>query len=412
LDLPTDFAISIQWTALKETESLTETIRLLNLASNFDEFRTALSAFDVPSQNVVYADTAGNIGYQAPGLIPIRTEGNGRTPVPGWTGEYEWTGYIAFDELPFVYNPPEGYIVTANNAATDGSYPYLLTTDWNYGYRADRIDDLLNAASPVSPDEMAAIQFDSHNQAGATLVPYLTDLAVDTGIEAQAQSLLAGWDFQNSNESAAAAVFAGTWRAILADAFADELPSDLAPTGGGRWMRVTELALEQPDHLLWDVRNTADTEDRDTVLLGAFQRAVAELADEYGDDPDDWKWGELHGATFENQTLGQSGVGPVEMLFNRGPQPTGGGGDLVNATAWDASADDYSVTWVPSMRMVIDMGDLDSAITMHTTGQSGHAYSEHYDDFMEPWASGEYYPMWWERPSVEADAEGTLRLTP
>ena len=412
LELPDNFAISIQWTALDETESLSETIRSLNLASNFDEFRAALESFDVPSQNVVYADTLGNIGYQAPGLVPIRAAGNGRTPVPGWTGEFEWTGYVPYEELPFVYNPPEGYIVTANNAVIDGSYPYLLTTDWNYGYRADRIDDLLNAAAPVSPDDMAAIQFDSHNETGKLVVPFLTSLEVDEGVETEALAELAAWDFQNSHESTAAAIFASVWRALLTEAFADDLPPDQAPFGGGRWMRVTDLALEQPDHWLWDNRVTDATERRDDVLLTAFKAGVAHLVDEVGDDPEDWSWGELHGATFENQTLGQSGVGPVEMLFNRGPQPTGGGGDLVNATAWDASAEDFSVTWVPSMRMVIDMGDLDAAITMHTTGQSGHAYSRHYDDLMESWANGDYYPMWWNRSSVEANAEGTLNLTP
>ncbi len=411
IDVPSEYALALQWVALEETNSLSTTIRSLNLASNFEEFREALRTFDVPSQNVVYADTSGNIGYQAPGLIPIRQAGNGRSPVPGWTGEYEWTGFISFDDLPTAFNPSEGYIVTANNPVTDGSFPYLLTTDWNYGHRADRIDQLLREAEPVSPDDMASIQNDGFDPVGEMLVPHLMSVQTNDDAEKLAIDLVAAWDLQTGSDSPAAAIMAATWQELLANTYADHLPEELAPSGGGRWFRVTELILAEPDHWLWDHADTDVREDRDAIISESFSKAVAYLVDSLGENPSNWAWGELHGATFENQTLGQSGVAPIELLFNRGPQAVGGGGDLVTATAWDAT-NGFGVTWVPSMRMVIDMGDLDSAITVHTTGQSGHAFHEHYDDLIEPWANGEYYPMWWERESVIANAASTLRLLP
>jgi penicillin amidase len=130
-----------------------------------------------------------------------------------------------------------------------------------------------------------------------------------------------------------------------------------------------------------------------------------------GKDTSKWKWGDLHTATFRNGTLGESGVSLIEDLFNRGPFPTGGGKSIVNATSW-STIDGYFVSDLPSMRMIVDLGNLNNSVTVHTTGQSGHAYSEHYDDMAPLWANWEYYSMWWEQESVIEDSEGHLKLVP
>ncbi|MCP4968054.1 MAG: penicillin acylase family protein [bacterium] len=411
--LPEEYAVALRWTALDESPAIVDAALGLNLAQNFDQFRDALRLFEVPAQNIIYADVDGNIGYQAPGKIPIRKNWDGRLPVPGWTDEYEWDGYIPFAELPSVLNPPEGYIATANNPVVDDSYPYPITRDWNYGDRAFRIVEMIEADSTIDMDDVSVMQFDNYNRHAARLVPWLLDVSLDGEDEAvvRAQELLEEWDLFNDSDSAGAAVFEAVWSNLLRLTFHDDLLEDLWPAGGSRWSLAIEGMLAFPDLRFWDDRTTAEVESRDTILKAAFVAAVDEVEGLLGDSPDDWEWGALHGAVFRNETLGESGVGVIEGRFNRGPYPVGGGTDLVNAVGYYADKG-YEVTWVPSMRMIVDLGDLGNSVAIHTTGQSGHAYSSHYQDMVELWASGAYLPMLWEREAVEAGSDGTLVLFP
>ena len=171
------YAVALAWTALDPAPTA-DAILELNRASDWDEFRAAAADFAVPAQNLVYADREGHIGYQSPGRIPIRRSGNdGTMPVEGWISANDWTGdYIPFDGLPSVLDPEEGFIVTANQAVIDQDYPYLLTEDWDYGYRSTRIRELLTAEGELSVQEMASLQLDSTNPMAETLVPYLLDI--------------------------------------------------------------------------------------------------------------------------------------------------------------------------------------------------------------------------------------------
>ena len=413
LDLPDRYAIALRWTALDETAGLIEPVIGLNLASDWGSFRRALQTFDSPSQNVVYADVDGNIGYQAPGLVPIRRSGDGRYPVPGWTSEHEWDGYVDFDELPSLYNPPEGFIVTANNAVVDGAYPHLLTMDWNRGFRARRIVDLLANRDGLTVQDMTRIQLDTANLNAERLVPALVgvDVSSEDDLVAEAQTLLADWDQRNGADSAGAAVFEAAWHALLAATFHDDLPEDAHPGGGGRWFEAVATLLDDPDHALWDDRSTPEREGRDDILRRALVDGTEALRDRFGSDSDTWRWGALHTITFENQTLGQSGISVIESRFNRGPFPVAGGRDLVNAIG-STPTEGFVVDWIPSMRMVVDLAALDESVTVHSTGQSGHAYHDHYDDLISLWLQGEYYPMAWERETVDESAVAVLRLRP
>ncbi len=165
------------------------------------------------------------------------------------------------------------------------------------------------------------------------------------------------------------------------------------------------------NHFFWDDKNTEETETRDEIFAKAFEMAVAEIEELQGQDSADWNWGKLHTSTFENSTLGQSGVVLIENLFNRGPYPTAGGQSLVNATGWDP-IDGYIVDWLPSMRMIIDLSDLDNSLTVHTTGESGHADHQHYTDMVDLWRNIEYYPMYWEQDSIIGYSEAHLTLVP
>jgi penicillin amidase len=402
--------LAFSWTAL-QPGTLVESVLLLDRASDWEEFREALSYWDVPSQNFVYADVKGNIGYQAPGRIPIRASGDGTMPVPGWTGEYEWVDTIPFDELPRAFNPPEGYVVTANNAVVGSDYPYLLTKDWDPGYRAQRIVDLIEADPSLSLADVHVIQSDNSPLWTREVLPYLQPLSTNEPRLNRALNLLRTWDRQAVRGSAPAALFEA-FRLHLIDAtFRDELGEQLLAKARDSTLNALPNLLPESDSRWFDDMTTPEVETRDKILLRALEQAVEDLTETQGRDMAKWRWGDLHTATFRNQSLGESGIGLIEAIFNRGPFAVDGTIATVNNTGYDLD-EPYGVVTVPSYRQVVDLGDLTRSLSMHTTGQSGHPFHRHYKDMIDPWRNVEHHPMLWEREDVEADAEGTLVLTP
>ncbi len=193
-----EYAVSLQWTAL-QPGTTASAIFALDIASDFEDFRAAAARFDVPAQNLIYADVDGNIGYQTPGKLPIRGAGDGWMPQPGWDSSYDWTGFIPFEELPTSYNPPEGWIVTANNAIVGAEYPYSLTRDWDYGWRAARITELLQRAAvqgPLTVDDMRDIQADDEFWMGRRLVAVYEHVTTGDADTDAALELLRSWDLQ------------------------------------------------------------------------------------------------------------------------------------------------------------------------------------------------------------------------
>lgn len=411
------YAVALRWTAL-EPGGTANAIVMLNQATDWDSFRAAAAEFEVPSQNLVYADVDGNIGYQSPGTIPVRPEGSdGRYPAPGWTDDHEWLGYVPFDDLPSVFNPDDGVIVTANQPVTGPSYPYLLTEDFDYGQRATRIAERLaeaiDSGDPIDADTMTSIQMDTHNALGPILVPYLLDRDVPGGYYGDGLRLLDDWDYTQETDSAAAAYFNAVWKALLQRTFADDLPDDFPITGEGRYFEVVRRLLETPDDPFWDDVTTADVvETRDDILDLAIRDARDDLTQRQGKDPSTWGWGRLHALTLTDQTFGTSGIGLVEWMVNRGPVEVGGGSSVVHANGWDPSGDDYTTTWVPSMRMVVDLGDLDASTWIDLTGVSGHPYHDHYGDQTELWATGGRLPMRWDADAIRDAGVDTATLVP
>ena len=411
VQFPQPYAISLRWTAL-EPNALFRAILGFDAAQNWDDFRQAAQDFVVPAQNLVYADTDGNIGYQTPGWIPIRNQGDGRLPVPGWTDEYEWNGYIPFEKLPFTFNPSQGFVATANNAVVGPDYPYLITTDWDYGYRAQRIVDMIeNAPGPIDIAYFQQMQGDDLDLNAKKLVPILLQVSLNDPNLDEVRSILQGWDYQDQMDSAPAALFASFWKHLLADTFDDELPEKYWPAGSSRWFTVVGAIADQPDSPWWDNKTTPEVETRDQIFQQALGEAVTELDSKLGKTPADWKWGDLHTLTFRNQSLGDSGVAPIDALLNRGPFRTSGGSSIVNATGWDAS-DSYEVVSLPSMRMIVDLSNLANSLSIHTTGESGHAFNPHYIDMADLWRTIQYHSMLWTQNQVEEAAVDHLRLLP
>ncbi len=406
-----EFAVSLRWTAL-DPGSTGEAIFALNKAENFDDFRAAAEMFDVPAQNLIYADPAGNIGYQAPGRLPIRGAGDGWLPQPGWDSAYDWQGFVPFEDQPMLYNPDSGYIVTANNAIVSDDYPYFLSRDWDYGYRAARIVELLDdaiAEGPVSGQTMADIQMDNQMPAAGSLQRAYESIEMDDAEVQQAIDGLRAWDGQNHEESGEAAFANVLWERVTALMVGGK-GAEIARDDQSRFASFFENQLASPDAPWWK-NDEAGVSTQEELLRVAAQEAYDELVNAQGTDQSKWNWGKLHAITLTHGTFGTSGIAPIEWLFNRGPFTVGGGSGVVNATGWSLD-EGYATTNVPSMRMVIDTSDWDSSTWIHLTGQSGHAFHRHYTDQTEDWSVGTQRGWAFTPKAVTAASRDTLTLTP
>ncbi|MET8831520.1 penicillin acylase family protein [Streptomyces sp. NPDC004610] len=449
------YGVALRWTALDPGTSM-DAVFAMNKASDWEEFREAATLFEVPSQNLVYADTENHIGYTLPGKIPTRAQGaDGSVPQPGWDPDHAWTGWVDQDELPYEYDPDRGYIVTANQAVVDeDDYPHTLTTDWGYGTRSQRITDLIESkikdGGKVSTDDMRQMQLDNSSEIARLLVPVLLKIDVDDKDVREAQKLLEGWDYTQDADSAAAAYFNSVWRNILKLAFGNKLPKELRvqgqclwvdpiantgpvdddtkvrecgrrdadqaqPDGGDRWFEVVRNLMDEPDSEWWTTPESGNgrpaADNRDELLRRAMIDARWELTAKLGKDIDTWSWGRLHRLFLKNQTLGTEGPGFLRYALNRGPWKLGGGEATVNATGWNA-AGGYGVVWVPSMRMVVNLDDLDKSKWINLTGASGHAYNAHYTDQTQMWVDGELLDWAFTEQAVEESTSDTLVLRP
>jgi penicillin amidase len=412
-DRGTGYAVALAWTALQPSRTA-QAVFEIDAATSWKEFRAGARHFAAPAQNMVYADRAGHIGYQAPGRIPMRGPANdGDYPSPGWDKRYDWTGDdVPFDALPTVLDPAEGFIATANQAPVGKGYPYHLGDAWDPGQRSQRIRDLLEQKGTLGVADMNDIQLDVLDPFAPTLVPYLLDVDAGNHYYAGGQQLLRSWDFQQEADSPAAAYYNAVWRNLLHLTFDDELPDSVVAEGGGRWFDVVARLLKEPSDPWWDDTTTETVrEDRDDILRRAVRDARDELVRLQSRRPNRWTWGHQHELELRNSTIGQSGNSIGEALLNRGPWKLGGGTGIVDAIGWDASKG-YDVDWVPSMRMVVSLADLDESTWVNLTGASGHAFSPHYTDQTELWADGRTRFWAFTRPAVDDSTQDRLTLKP
>ena len=427
--------MALHWTAL-ESSTISQAVMSLDKAQNWEEFRDALKYWDVPSQNFVYADINGNIGYQMPGLIPIRAGNHtGLIPMPGWTDDFEWQGYIPFEYLPSIYNPGRGYIVTANQAVVPPDYykeleqklgqgrNYMFSRGFDYGYRAQRITEMLNATGNHTIESFQCIQGDNKSLSAEELMPYLADLQLDDCGLADARNWLLEWDYQFDIGSAQAVLYSNFWVRLLDNLFNDQVSDvklndeEIHAYGTDADMRATYLLMQDPDNAWWDDATTANVvETRDDILLKSFQEGYADSIAELGKDRNKWKWGDVHTATFVSLPLGESGTGFIEHIVNRGPFAVAGTMATVNNTAWAVEEygeeEGFAVDYLPSMRMIVDLSNLKQSVSINTTGQSGHPLSANYDDMIDLYRDIKYHAMMWSRGQVEASAVARLVLNP
>jgi penicillin amidase len=425
--------MALRWAATIEPDHTIEAILGLNTASDFDEFRASLSQYGAPSQNFVYADVDGHIGYQLPGYLPIRSnpDDRGDRPVRGDDGSGEWTGRIPFEDLPWQLDPEPGWIVTANNAAVDAAYAPFIGQEWDPGYRAERIIDLLNAYGDdgLTTEELRRIQVDTAPLLARDLVALLADATPTTEDGATIAARVDAWDGACEIDSMGCAAWNAWQYRVMRDVFDDDLGSLARDYAGSpfSWVVLGRL-LDDPSASWWDDTGTPDVvEHGPDIVARAMDEAGAELRAAIG-GPDRWSWGRLHTATFREATLGQSGIGPLEWYFNDGPHAVPGTSGAIDNTYFRFSRaypdpDDpayrpvgiahvFDVTNLPSYRLTIDMSDLDGARIVITTGQAGNPFDRHYNDQIDLWRSGGTVPLPFTPEAIERAAVSMLTLTP
>jgi penicillin amidase len=382
-------------------------------AGDVHAFRESLRGWHCPGQNVVFASVDGDIAYQCTGVYPIRRRGDGTVPVPGWTDQYEWDGFVPFDDLPWSLNPDDGFLATANQKIHDDAYPHLIGHDFLPPHRARRIVELLTAEPVHSKETFARMHSDTVSNAARAIVPHLMEIEPGDDRQKQALAHLDGWDCSLAADSVAACIYQ-VWCRHLAEVL-------LLPKMGRRlfdhyyarrkWTvtfqyQVLSDILAFPTAMWFGADGRADRDER---LREALNAALDELETRLGDDMTAWTWGTLHQIRFR----GQLAIIPdLTELFTAGEAPWGGDEMTICQGLFEPGGGTYDVAVVPSWRQILDLSDWDASVGTHTVGQSGNPASPHWNDLFALWSKGEYHPLPYSRSAVEAAAEGTVRMLP
>lgn len=399
-----DDVYSLRWT-LHDGDRAFEAIYLLNKARNWEEFTQALRLFGVPSQNFVYADREGSIGYYLSGRIPLRPRQVGVFPSPGWAEE-GWQGDLEEEEKPHLFNPPQGYIITANHKMVPDGYPHYISVDWDVPFRARRIEELLLARKKHSLESMKRIQNDIFNRRADHFLPMIKSLSAGEGEKklTEALRLMGDWD-QEMSSGPGPALYEVFLQKLTEGVFGDELGEDLVDFDRNFRRKQAGLLriLKNAGSPWFDRVNTPAEETLGDILKTSLVQAFEWLEENQG-PPQKWDWARLHALHYRH---------PLGSIFlfsflNRGPFPVTGNAFTVKASY----AFDYTTQYSASYRQIIDLSDWENSVCVLTSGQSGHFLSPFYDDQLPLWLNGEYHPMLFRRESIEAQATGILRLEP
>jgi penicillin G amidase len=410
--------LAFRWTALDPDDGTLAAFLKVNEARNWTEFTDALKGYVVPSQNFVYADVDGHIGYYAPGRIPIRASGDGSRPADGWTGGAEWAGWVPFEGLPHIFDPPEHFIVTANHRPEPPSYRYNLGLEWTQPYRAQRITDLLVAGisgrqpgHKFAADDFARMQADTVSLHAKALLPVLLSRArLADPRDAAALERLRQWNFDATADSAATALFQAWFLRLAPALVVDDLGPATTEVYQGKFSFVSRFLIDtltSNDSPWCDDIKTVKRETCDEAVAGALRQGVEDLQRRLGPDITRWRWDAVHLAMFPHAL---DSVGALRPLLSRS---VGIGGDWSTVNVGVSAADHpYEVHTVPGYREIIDLSSANDSRFLDAVGESGHFLSPHYDDFLKDWRAVTHRKMRMDRADVERGALGHLRLVP
>ncbi len=409
-----DVLISMRWTGQDVSDEL-YSLLLINRSKNWKEFKAGVKEFTVPGQNFVYADSGGNIGYLAGVRLPIRSAQNATLPMPGWTGEYDWNGFVPFERLPWLYNPPKHFIATANNKTTDNSFPYHISNLWEPPSRIQRLDELLLKQEKFSSDDFKRMQADYFSYFAKETTPYIIHAYDSARIPNEdvrtALSYFQNWHFQFSKDDVPTTIFHVFFTHLLKNIFFDKMGEELFRKYifiANIPYRTVPVLLKNPSSSWFDDASTPQVETRDVVIRKSLEEAIQELKASLGGEMKTWQWGIIHTITFRHPFGSQP---PLGSVFNVGPFPIGGSGTTLNNGEYYL-ADPYQETLGPSTRQIVDFSDIDAACSIIPTGESGQPMHDHYSDQTPLWLGGEYHTLPIDSVRASALAKHTLRLLP
>lgn len=394
--------LSLSWTIYEGGRTM-EAFYLLNRAQNWKDFSEALALFDVPSQNFVYADTEGNVGYYLSGKIPLRLAASALYPYPGWKEEGQWKGYLDEDKKPNLFNPEEGFIITANNKIISDDFPYYISFDWDAPFRAERIRELLLQKEKHDIESFIRIQNDVYTKKGERILPVLKEIE---GVDGNLEEVLDGiknWDLRMSS-GMKPALFEVFMNIFHAEVLNDEMGEDFEDFDSSFRRKKAGILriLSDPFSPWFDNTDTPDVENRTDIVKTSLEKAYEWLEKNYG-SPDHWDWMKIHSIRYRH-VLGNI---PLFRFLNRGPYPVDG-----HAYTIRASFPAFGTSSGSSYRQIIDLSDFKNSICVITSGQSGCFLSRFYDNQIPLWLEGHYHPMLFDPESIEKNSVGTLNLTP
>ena len=400
--------VALAAAALREDDMTGEAVWRLNRARTWEEFNAALAFFHAPHQNAVYADTGGNIGIVAPGRVPIRRAGDGLYPVPGWTGEHDWTGFIPYDALPRLLNPANGRIVNANHPVVGPDYPYRLGHGDTPPYRAARIHALLDSGGSRTRAGAGAMQTDAVSLAARALLPEMLRTVRETDPRSVALARLRRWDGTMDRRRAEPLIFVAWLRALNRHIYSDETGAVFPDLWRLRPVFVNETLMRGE---IWcDDTTTPSRETCRQVVGDALDDALSELRARFGGDPADWRWGDAHYAHFRHPVFGWLPM--IDRLADI-RVPVDGGAFTVNRGQHRSARGDapYASVHGAGYRAVYDLADLDRSLFIQATGQSGHLTSPHYRDLTPLWRDGIFLSLG-PIAANSREAAGLLTLVP
>jgi penicillin amidase len=400
-----ELPISLRWT-IYDGDRTFEGLYLINKAGNWQEFCQGVRFFDNPSQNFVYADVEGNIGYYLSGKIPIRKKEAAVYPYPGWKEDSQWQGYLREEEKPNLFNPEKGYIITANSSIIPDGYQPYISFDWLAPYRKDRIEELIKTGGGHSIDSFIKIQNDVFSKRAEQVLKIVREIKLTDPKAEEARRIIEQWSGEIRG-GLAPALFEVFWKKMEELTFGDELGVDLQDAS--RYFRVKEAGLKRilanPDSPWFDRIDSQERENRDEIIKQALIAALNEMRKKAGKNPGKWDWAKMHSLNYQH-ILGQKS--PLSF-FNCGDYPMIGDATTVRASFGN---DGWKTSGGPSCRLIIDLSDLDDSLAVISSGQSGHFMSKHYRDQIPLYLNSLYHPLAFSAEAVQKVEEKVMKLVP
>ena len=398
--------LALRWTAL-DPGRLLDFVFELARAQNWSEFRAAVTDFNGAAVSACYADVDGHIGYQLVGRLPAR-KGDGQIPVPGWTGEYDWTGVLPGDANPSIADPPSGVIVNANDRPTQDPRVVGYMGEWDPGFRATYIAQRLVSTAKADLGAMRSLQTDFTSLPVARFREAILAASPTTQRARDGQAAIRAWDGSLAADSPAAAIYESWLVRMCERVFRDKLGASLYRdyAGGARITFALYQLIGRPNDAWFSEIGDPAVSGRDAVSGRALDDAAKDLASRFGADLTGWRWGDMHPITFAHPLA----IGPLALLLNIGPLKRSGDEYSVNKEAYSINSP-FAVTSHPSERMIVDLADLDASLSVTPEGQSGQPGSKYWGDQVKLWATGEYKPMRFSRDRL-GHLDGTLVFRP